>query len=61
MEFAFDEGATRRTVPRAAGGQAVVSDPAAGARFVSLRAHATDSGGSIVRRTVLPAYRIAAS
>ncbi|MFG2038830.1 hypothetical protein [Dactylosporangium sp. NPDC048998] len=61
VEFAFDDGATRRTVPRAADGQAVVIDPAAGARFVSLQAHATDSGGSTARRTVLPAYRIAAS
>jgi hypothetical protein len=61
VEFAFDDGATRRTVPRAADGQAVVIDPAAGAQFVYLRAHATDSGGFVARQTVLPAYPIAAS
>lgn len=61
VEFAFDDGATRRAVPRAVDGQAVVIDPAAGAQFVSLRAHAIDSGGSTARRSVLPAYRIAAS
>jgi subtilisin family serine protease len=58
VEASFDDGRTWRPVP------VTLDQPAAatvthprGARYVSLRAHATDSAGNTVTQTVIRAYR----
>ena len=58
VDASFDDGRTWRPVPVAmagASGTVEVTHPR-GARYVSLRAHATDSAGSTVTQTVLRAY-----
>jgi subtilisin family serine protease len=61
VEASFDDGRTWRpvavTLDQAAGGTATIAHPP-GARYVSLRAGATDSAGATVTQTVIRAYRI---
>ncbi|MFI7673509.1 S8 family peptidase [Actinophytocola sp. NPDC049390] len=59
VDASFDDGRTWRPVPvavdRPDGGTATIDHPR-GARYVSLRAHATDSAGSTVTQTIIRAY-----
>ena len=60
VEASFDDGRTWQplevTPDQPAGGSATITHPR-GARYVSLRAHATDSAGNTVTQTVIRAYR----
>jgi hypothetical protein len=62
VEVSYDDGATWSTVPvrPAAGGWTGTVRHPAGAGFASLRATATDAGGTTVTQTVVRAYRIRA-
>jgi subtilisin family serine protease len=58
VDASFDDGRTWRPVPVTTGtdGGAVTIAHPRGARYVSLRAHATDSAGNTVTQTVIRAY-----
>lgn len=59
VDVSFDDGRSWRPVPvtvdRPDGGTVTVDHPR-GARYVSLRAHATDSAGDTVTQTIIRAY-----
>jgi hypothetical protein len=60
VEISYDDGATWRTAEVRATGAAWAASVqhSGGARFVSLRATATDSGGNMVTQTIIRAYRL---
>jgi hypothetical protein len=60
VSVSYDDGATWRRVPtRSDGGRTTaLLDHPTGAAYVSLRAAATDTGGSTVEQTVIRAYRL---
>jgi hypothetical protein len=55
VDVSFDDGRTWRPAPTTTD-SVTITHPRS-ARFVSLRAHATDSAGNTVTQTVLRAYR----
>ena len=57
VEASFDDGRTWRPVPVTLDPPAATIAHPRGARYVSLRAHATDSAGNTVTQTVIRAYR----
>jgi subtilase family protein len=57
VDASFDDGRTWRQVPVTQDGSVEITHPR-GARYVSLRAHATDSSGNTVTQTVIRAYGV---
>lgn len=57
VDASFDDGKTWQPA-HVAGRQALVTNPASGKAFVSLRVHALDSGGNAVDQTVIRAYQL---